>query len=375
MVVLQEVLVANGLAVLMMFFLLNCRRKNRESVHTEDRVFDCMCLANLLGALFETAAFLVDGHVFPAARQVSYLSNSLCFMGTVSIGLLWAQYVDLRIYQNHKRLVGTAKFLVAPWLVELTAIVLNLFGTGLMFSVSPDNVYQRAAGAAVGYVTLVFYFTYSVLLVVRSRRQGINLDFFPIQYFVGPCVAGVAVQFFFYGITTAWVSTALALVFVQMQTYAENLYKDELSGLFNRRYLGQLLERRGAGGGSLYGIMIDINDFKAINDRFGHGTGDHAICTMGDMLFKTIPGGGVAVRYAGDEFVVLLPGADEQQARATMDEIRAAMGALNESGAEPFRLSAAMGYARFEPDDTAETFLRRMDEWMYAKKREFHEGR
>ncbi len=376
MIDLKEVLVANGLAMLMMWYLLDCRRKNRESAHIEDRLYDGMCVANLLGALFETAGFLLDGATFPGAWPLNFLSNSLCFLGTVTIGFLWSLYTDLRIFRNYRRTSARARLLAIPWLIEVVAIVANLFGTGVLFSITADNVYQRGAGAAIGYVSLMFYFAYSIVLVARSRKDGSNLHFFPIQYFVGPCLAGVLIQFFFYGITTSWISVALALTFVQMQTYAEGIYRDELSGLFNRRFLNRMLEKRGGiFTDGLSGIMLDVNDFKDINDNFGHSAGDRAISLLGDTLFRVIPAGAKAIRYAGDEFVILLPGVDEQQAAQAMDDIRAVLAEINESGVEPFRLHASMGCAQLGPDDDAEAFLRNMDEKMYEEKRAYHQGK
>ncbi len=370
---LKEVLVANGLAMIAMWYLLDCRRKNRESAHTEDRLYDGMCLANLIGALFETISFLIDGTDIFAGIQINYLANTLCFLGTVTIGFLWSMYVDLRIFKNYKRMEHRTKLLCIPWVIEIIAILINFFGTGLLFTISEANVYTRGTGAIIGYVSLMLYFGYSIVVVLRSKKDGSNLHFFPIQYFVGPCILGVLIQFFFYGITTSWVSVALALVFVQMQTYAENLYRDELSGLFNRRFLNRAFERRDrTNGAAICGIMLDINDFKAINDNFGHSVGDRAIRTLGETLFRAIPEGAKAVRYAGDEFIILMPNADEQLALQTMEEIRAALAKVNESTSEPFTLNAAMGCAKLEPGDDSEAFLRHMDEKMYEEKRAFH---
>ncbi len=373
MIDLKEILVANGVSMLLMWFLLSCRRQNRETLHAEDKMFDAMCLVNLLGALFETIAFLVDGKGFAGGVALNFVANTLCFLGTVSIGLLWCFYVDLRIYRNYNRTRRYARIVTIPWLVEVTALAYNCFGTEFVFSISAENVYARGQGAIIGYISLMIYFAYSVYLVIHSRKQGINLHFFPIQYFVGPCLAGVLIQFFFYGITTSWLSVSIAMVFVQMQTYAENLYKDELSGLFNRRYFDRMLEKRHLpSNGSLHGIMLDINDFKSINDSFGHSIGDRAICAIGDMLFKSIPDGAIAIRYAGDEFIVLMPDTDEKVARTTMDAIAENLARFNKSKVEPFSLHAAMGYAKFESEDDAEAFLRHMDEKMYEEKREFH---
>ena len=87
-IVLEEILMANGLTVLMMWFLLFCRRKNRESLHVGDKIYDGIAIVNLVGALSETIAFLVDGKQFTGSRQINYISNSICFIGTVSMGML-----------------------------------------------------------------------------------------------------------------------------------------------------------------------------------------------------------------------------------------------------------------------------------------------
>ena len=372
-IVLEEILMANGLTVLMMWFLLLCRRKNRESLHVGDKIYDGMAIVNLLGALSETIAFLVDGKQFIGSRQINYVSNSICFIGTVSIGLLWCLYVELRIYRNYKRIFKKARFVMFPWVVEVIMVLCNLFGTGIMFKISEGNIYQRAAGAIVGYISLIIYFAYSIYLVHQSKKQGMNLNFFPVIYFVGPCFAGVLIQFLFYGITSSWVLVAVALIFVQMQSYAENLYMDELSGLYNRRYLNAVLtERKITIGKSLHGIMMDVNDFKYINDNFGHSMGDKAICTLGNILLRSIPDGGMAIRYAGDEFIVLLSGVDTGSVLATMDEINHNLSQFNESKIEPFTLSVSMGYAEFGAGDDTEAFLMHMDEKMYEEKRKYH---
>ena len=370
---LKEILVANGITVLAMWFLLTCRRRNRENARAQDRLYDGMCLVNLLGALLETTSFLVDGHWFTGCRLINYLSNSLCFLGTVSIGLLWCLYVDLRLRGERGAMRKSIKLAIIPWAIEVVAVIATLAGTGFLFTVSPDNVYRRGPGAPIAYVSLVIYFAHSVHLAARSRRNGVDLRFFPIRYFVGPCLAGVALQFLFYGITTSWISVAMAMTCVQMRAYAESLYKDELSGLFNRRYLNGVLEKQvGTTPNSLCGIMLDINDFKDINDNLGHATGDRAICAMGNVLLDAIPGGAVAIRYAGDEFVVLLPGSNEDDARSTVDAIAKTLARFNDSGTEPFSLSAAMGYAQLKPGEDPETFFQNMDARMYEAKRAFH---
>lgn len=372
-IVIEEILMANGLAVLMMCYLLSCRRKNRESLHTEDKVYDGIAKVNILGAVAETISFLVDGKSFIGCRQLNYISNSLCFIGTVSMGLLWCLYVNLRIYRNFKKISEKIAVMMIPWIVEVVMVLGNLIRPGIMFKVSADNIYQRTGGALAGYITLVIYLAYSLYMVYHSRKQGVNLSYFPVFYFVCICFAGVLIQLVFYGVTTSWLLTAVTMIFMQMQSYAENIYMDELSGLYNRRYLKAVLaKRKNTDANSLYGIMMDVNDFKHINDSFGHSMGDKAISTMGNILFKSIPDAGIAIRYAGDEFIVLLTDADKACVLATINEINKNISRFNDSKAEPFELSVSMGYVEFGIDDNVEVFLRNMDYKMYEEKRRYH---
>ena len=161
----------------------------------------------------------------------------------------------------------------------------------------------------------------------------------------------------------------MALGFVQLQLYADNVYRDELSGLYNRRFLNKVLAKQESEArGDMYGIMMDINDFKHINDAFGHCTGDVAICSMGEALLKSTPDKGIAIRYAGDEFMVLLPDATEETTRAVMRTIHENLDRFNAEKTAAFNLSVAMGFAKYEPKDTAEDFMRKMDADMYDDK-------
>ena len=347
--VLEEIFMANGTAIIMMAFLLFCRSRNRESIHGDDRIYDCMTIVTILGAAFETLSFVVNRQSFVGARFLNYLSSSISYLATAVIGFLWCLYVDLHIYKNHARYRRNVRFVAIPLLIELVCVLYNLLGNGFLFSVSADNVYSRGSFTVIGYLTVYLYFLYSIYLVYHSQEEGLNLDFFPIFYFMGPCVL------------------------VQMQSYSENISTDSLSGLYNRRYLDRILAlKEHLTQKSVYGIMMDVNDFKQINDLYGHSMGNQAIRVMGNILLKSVPDGGISIRFAGDEFVVLLVCDDPNAVFETMTEINRRLDDLNRSGVEPFKLSVSMGQAKLDPSDP-ETFLREMDERMYEEKRRYHQ--
>ena len=79
-IIIEEILMANGLAVLMAGYLLLCRRKNRESLHAEDKIYDGIALVNILGALSETVAFLIDGKALLAADRLIMLLTACALL-------------------------------------------------------------------------------------------------------------------------------------------------------------------------------------------------------------------------------------------------------------------------------------------------------
>lgn len=112
----------------------------------------------------------------------------------------------------------------------------------------------------------------------------------------------------------------------------EQAIRDSLTGLFNRRYLEETLQREIAqasrSGRPLAIVMIDIDQFKEVNDAHGHSAGDAALQALGALLAANTRGGDVACRYGGEEFVLALPGATLEVARERADRLRLTVEAL-----------------------------------------------
>jgi diguanylate cyclase (GGDEF)-like protein len=102
--------------------------------------------------------------------------------------------------------------------------------------------------------------------------------------------------------------------------------RDPLTGLFNRRYLDESLERELPNAirknRSLGVIMLDVDRFKKFNDLFGHDAGDTVLRELGDYLAKFIRRGDLACRYGGEEFTLILPESSVEDTRRRAEELR-----------------------------------------------------
>jgi len=126
---------------------------------------------------------------------------------------------------------------------------------------------------------------------------------------------------------------------------------DPVSGLFNRRYfhvrLGEELERAQRHGMSVALLMLDIDDFKRINDEFGHVAGDMVIRDISEILRHSVRVFDVCTRYGGDEFAIVMPGIGSDNAASIAERIRHRLDMYQPQAAEFLRLrvTASIGLA------------------------------
>ena len=149
---------------------------------------------------------------------------------------------------------------------------------------------------------------------------------------------------------------------------AELALTDLLTGLPNRRALRQRLEALAAGsdkGRELVLAQIDIDNFKQINDRFGHELGDKALRQVAEAIGSVVPDDGMAARWGGEEFILVMPGVGISQAHSLCQRLQAV---LRETEAAPCTLTVSIGLAagRFEQ---FEVLIATADAAMYAAKR------
>lgn len=144
---------------------------------------------------------------------------------------------------------------------------------------------------------------------------------------------------------------------------------DPLTGLANRRAIGEFL----AGRPGLAGVglaLIDLDDFKLINDQHGHDVGDALLVEVAARLTAALPAGGLAGRLGGDEFIAVLPGlADDMAMGAVATRLLAALARPVQIGALTLPVGASIGHALGGPGERDPAALtKRADEALYAAK-------
>jgi two-component system, cell cycle response regulator len=149
---------------------------------------------------------------------------------------------------------------------------------------------------------------------------------------------------------------------------------DGLTGLMNRRALSARLRGELARCARhhyfLSLVLMDVDHFKSINDRYGHGTGDRVLVAIGDLLLTVPRRSDLAGRWGGEEFVVAWTSTDLDGARTVAERLRAAVEALELTDDAGVRIpvTASFGLAKWHPGESLEMLIGRADEAMYASK-------
>jgi len=150
-------------------------------------------------------------------------------------------------------------------------------------------------------------------------------------------------------------------------------FKDEVTGLYNRRFFSIRLEeevsRYRRFNHPVSVVLLDLDGFKAVNDDLGHGAGDETLRAMAEILLKQSRGINVICRYGGDEFAVLLVETSKSGARLYADRIRYVLSTW--TFAHGRRVTASFGIASLPEDvaPAADELIRAADEALYAAKR------
>jgi diguanylate cyclase (GGDEF)-like protein len=148
---------------------------------------------------------------------------------------------------------------------------------------------------------------------------------------------------------------------------------DGLTGLANRRAAADALHAEAARAQRLETplsvALADLDGFKEVNDVHGHAVGDEVLRVFADVLRETLRESDVAGRWGGEEFLLLLPGADEEGAAQLADRVRIALAEREIDGAPDLRVTASFGVAEYEGQANTEQLVDAADAALYRAKR------
>lgn len=342
----------------------------------QDSLFVALLFSTFAIILLELSVDLLSGKIFYGSRKLLTFATFWFYVVNPIPGALYLLYLDQlrRRWVRIPRGIGLIAF--APLAGAFILIVTSLFN-GFIFSIDSNNVYQRGQGfyliiladllgLFMGFIYLVFY-----------RNSFKEKDFSLLLFFPLPVLIGSALQILFYGMEVTGISLALTLVIVYLHMQNTQANKDYLTSLYNRslceQYFPSLLGRQKKDR-AIGGILMDINDFKIINDSFGHELGDKSLRYFSRLLLDSFGSSWFIARYGGDEFILFKEGVTNGDLERDIVHFNEQLERFNSRGTLPFPLSVSYGCSLYEGSDSVDgdAFVKSLDTLMYEQKRLYH---
>lgn len=367
-----QILTANGSAFLLLLLLkLIMSRQAKIKTLTDVRLLSIMINMTMFQCVLDTLVFRIDGQMFPFARELNYIGNIVFYILNITISAIWPLFTEYKLNCSVEKVKKLGAVLGIPYLLTVIFVITTPFH-GLIFTINEKNAYTRT-----GYnfliptiIILLFVLFGSIRVYLHCRSKG-KYMIFPVMYFVIPIIIALAVQTFNYGVSLIFIGTAIGITGIYLSTQSESAYIDQLCGVYNRRYYIDYIRafcNSKKKDETVTGVLIDMDNFKSINDNFGHETGDEALILFSSVLRRNMSEIGFVVRYGGDEFILITTGS-EKDAENAVKGIAEELEALNASGRQKYKLEFSYGISAVNPDSSSDVFLDAMDSRMYEMKR------
>ena len=366
---LRSIYIANGTGIFILLMLQYASRTKINRNRLEDKVYSLLVWGVMLGCFMEAFSYALDGKVFPGARILNYAANTYLYSVNLLMPFSVLVYVDLGLYGDVNRIWKHYKPQIIIGVLMFLLNIVNYF-IPVSYYITPENVYERRPLSYVYYVVILYYCLTGLFVSQRYEKENGAKAFFNFKMFLLPILAGAGLQFLFYGLSLAWLSAAIGLVGLHMMQQNELAYTDSLVDTYNRQYLNHIISAWISRKRGFAGVMLDVDHFKSINDRFGHSEGDNALKTVTALLKQARLDNEWVFRFAGDEFIVLKLTDEKDGLTAYMEEVNKRLAAYNQ-GNPPYPLEVSYGMSYFEQGNV-DSFMKKMDQRMYEMKEKHH---
>ena len=311
----------------------------------------------------------VNGTNFFGSYYINYVFTVIYFLLNGLVPLLWFKYMYIFYDTSPKKSIS--QITAIPYLLYLILIFINCF-TDILFSINSNNQYQREDGFWLIVILNMTYILASVVVIILAitRNRGFRSEGKHILLGMLLVALGIVLQLYFWEDSFILLTFLLFMLIVFLRFQNLEMLVDPLTGLGNRRrmqlYIDKLSRKRK---GEFSAIVFDIDDFKDINDLYGHIYGDRVSIVISKILEKSAGNKKITcIRYGGDEFIVITP---KEEVNEFIAKFKKLLSEFNDHKEFPSKIDVSIGVSEFTVNSeiNMEYIINTADKLMYEKKK------
>ena len=333
----------------------------------------------ILILLTDIGMWVLNGKSGHFIHVVSIADNILYFILQIALALAWVRYAYYRIFGQDMSRMKKNILIFIPFIL-LSLIVITSPLNEWLFYLDDANYYHRGVLSTPMFVLILALLLSATVTALVQYKKAVFIDrkkeLLTIAFFAAPPILGGVAQTVFYGISMVWPCVVISSLLVLLDKQSQAILQDPLTGLNNRRNIERYLRTNKEGlNRAITLFMLDINDFKRINDEYGHKLGDTALIQTANILREIFSDTtAFLARYGGDEFMIIMRQGEESTAEKTAQKIRNSFDAFGRTKQFPLQLSVSIGYtiSTGKDDEIIADLLKEADANMYRDKASYH---
>lgn len=356
----------NIFAIIILISLLIVIYLTNDTMSLKIRLFRFMIFMTIFMNFFEILSWVFDSKPGTWNEFFNFTFNAhFTALGTVVAGL-WATYIDYLVFKDYKRLRKKWYYFL-PAIIMVVLSIVNIFYP-ILFELQAGNVYTRLpliwiqAPLTIGMYIYVFYL---VLRQADALNRKVLLGV--LIFFILPIIAMI-LQLLYCGLMLVWPATALAVLITYLIFETTSNARDYLTGIFTRERAEEQIQRLLVRKKNFSVIMLDVNDFKNINDDFGHHFGDKVLIFVANILKEVFYQRGLVSRHGGDEFLIVTEITDPVVIHRAREEMNNLIMETAQEEMKSVTLSFGVSTSYYPETKTTEQMIIEADNRMYKDK-------
>lgn len=344
----------------------NMNRKN-----ITNRLFMWIMGLTAFAIMLEILSVILNNPNLKQFMVMQKIVNVLGFTVTPIIPFLGYIFSKEWVNRYQKEKIKLNKILLLPLFINGIMAFVS-YSVNLLFYVTSGNTYERGPLFFILPCVSYFYFGYNLYFIYKQRKRFSwwELRIFNLFYIAAGVFTGIQIVYSSY--LTIWNGTAMMIVIIYIFILNDQVHRDRLTGLENyssyERYIENISFKRI---NKLFIINIDIDDFKSVNDKFGHNEGDEALKMFANLLIDSFPlRRKKLIRVGGDEFLILLEVERKEIVDNYIQNLNKNIEEYNKTKEKPYELKFSYGVACCSNSkEDIHDILKCADKLMYEQKR------